>query len=82
MSILYTLFTLWVYGMVIFWGGLLALRALGAVVGALSTKEGERSEQPVAHVYAKVEQDDKAWLRAEREEAQRELDDFMYGDGK
>jgi len=82
MGIIYALFTLWVYGMVIFWGGLIALRVLAAIIDECRTKKVYVRSEPTVKVYAKVEQDNLAWLRAEREEDKKAMDDLMYGDGK
>ena len=82
MGIIYTLFTLWVYGMVIFWGGLFAIKVLACFIDECRVKEVYASVEPTVHVYAKVEQDNSLWRRAEREQEEKELADWMYGEGK
>jgi len=79
MGIIYTLFTLWVSGMMIFWGGLFALRVLGWFADACRTKEVYVSVEPTLHVYAKVEQDGKS---VEQEKEEKEMDNLRYGDGE
>ena len=80
MGILFTLFTIWIYGMLIFWGGLFALSALGGIVDAFRTKEVYVRVEPTVKVYAKEER--KSWLELEREESKKAMDDLRYGDGE
>jgi len=75
MSILFTLFTIWIYGMLIFWGGLFALRALGGIMDAFRTEKVYVRVEPTVKVYAK-EEERKSWLELERERGDR-----RYGDG-
>ena len=82
MGIIYTVFTIWVIGMVIFWGGLIALRVLAEFIDACKTKEVYVRVEPTVRVYAKVEQDNSLWLRLEREEDEKAMDNLRYGDGE
>jgi len=75
MGIIYTLFTLWVYGMVIFWGGLIALSALAWFVDACRTKEVFVPAKMTPNMpILKGEVDDLAWKRAEMEWDERLMD--------
>ena len=82
MGIIYTLFTIWMIGMLIFWGGLIALRVLAEFIDACRAKEVYASVEPTVHVYAKVEQDNSLWLRLEREKDEKAMDNLRYGDGE
>jgi len=68
--------------MVIFWGGLIALRVLAEFIDACRTQEVYASVEPTAHVYAKVKQDNSLWARSEREEDEKAMDNLRYGDGE
>ena len=83
MGIIYTLFTLWVYGMVIFWGGLIALSALAWFVDACRTKEVFVPAKMTPNMpILKGEVDNLSWRRAEREQEEKEMDNLRYGDGE
>jgi len=83
MGIIYTLFTLWVSGMMIFWGGLFALSALAWFVDACRTKEVFVPAKMTPNVpFIKREVDNSLWARSEREQDKKAMDDLMYGDGE
>ena len=75
MGIIYTLFTIWVIGMLVFWGGLFALNALGGIVDAFRTKEVFVPAKMTPNMpILKGEVDDLAWKRAEMEWDERLMD--------
>jgi len=75
MGIIYTLFTIWVIGMLVFWGGLFALNALGGIVDAFRTKEVFVPAKMTPNMpILKGEVDDLAWKRAEMERDERAMD--------
>ena len=75
MGIIYTLFTIWVIGMVIFWGGLIALRVLAELIDAYRTKEVFVPAKMTPNMpLIKREVDDLAWKRAEMERDERAMD--------
>jgi len=75
MGIIYTVFTIWVIGMVIFWGGLIALRVLAELIDAYRTKEVFVPAKMTPNMpLIKREVDDLAWKRAEMERDERAMD--------
>ena len=83
MGILYTLFTIWVIGMLVFWGGLFAISALAWFTDACRTKEAFVPAKMTPNMpLIKGDADNLAWWRAEQEENKKEMDDLMYGDGE
>jgi len=65
--------------MVIFWGGLLVMRALAWVMEECRATEVYVRSEPTAYTYpAKVERDGKS---VEQEKEEKEMDNLRYGDG-